>query len=325
MCNAFWDKRRNMIIVVTRFINYLVIDGHLEKDMSKKNLNVFNQQVSVTYRGDLYLVRDNGAVCRQRRESKRKRPLDDVWTFGNFTVRDGYMKICSIPIHRVVATAFHGEQPTPDHVVDHIDTNRMNNNPENLRWVTRLENILDNPKTLRRIENKWGSIDGLLNDPNRAEITDPLTNRPWMRQALMEDVLEVESTIDSLTPLAMQRDWRTPSEFPMCPDKISKNPLVDYVSRLECGAVFSQNKYGASVVDTAELNTDGTCLSVLCINDSGIKNYAVAKVTFEIGKYIHTSISTYFTYEGAAKSHCNLTGKPWENPEGYEGCIDDYC
>ena len=78
--------------------------------MSKFALNLFNHEVSVAYRGDDYLVRDNGAVCRQRRENKRERPLDDVWTFGTFNVHDGYRKICSTPVHRIVATAFHGEQ-----------------------------------------------------------------------------------------------------------------------------------------------------------------------------------------------------------------------
>ena len=293
--------------------------------MSECNLNAYKQRVSVWYRGDRYLVRDDGAVCRLQRENKRKRPLDDVWTFGRFTVRDGYMKICTTPVHRIVATAFHGEQPSPDHVVDHIDTNRMNNQPDNLRWVTRLENILDNPKTLRRIENKWGSLDGLLNDPNPGEFTDPLTNRPWMRQALMQKTLVEESTIVSLTPLAMQRDWRTPSEFPRCPHEISNNPLHDYAERLERGTVFSRNRYGESVVDIAEFSTDGTCLSVLCTTDSGVKSFALAKVTFEDGKYVHVSVSSFFTYDGASKAHCNLVGVPWEVPVGYEGCIDDYC
>ena len=293
--------------------------------MMKVSVHDFQREVDCIYDDEQYSVRDNGAVCRQRRENKRKRPLDDVWTYGKFTARDGYRKICSTPLHRIVATAFHGEQPSPDHVVDHIDTNRLNNQPENLRWVTRLENILDNPKTLRRIEYKWGSLEGLLNDPNPAEKTDPIANRSWMIQALIEETFEEESTIDSLTPLAMQRVWRTPSEFPMCPEDISDNPLLDYVSRLECGTVFSRNIYGESVVDISELNKDGTCLSVICMIDSGVKDYAVAKVTLEEGKYIHTSVSTYFTYDGAAKSHCELIGIPWEIPEGYEGCIDDYC
>ena len=73
----------------------------------------------------------------------------------------------------------------------------------------------------------------------------------------------------------MQRDWRTPSEFPMCPDIISENPLQDYAERLECGTVFSRSKYGESVVDIAEFNTDGTCLSVLSKIDSGVKSYAL--------------------------------------------------
>ncbi len=28
--------------------------------------------------------------------------------------------------HRIVATAFHGEPPTKEHVVDHMDTNKRN-------------------------------------------------------------------------------------------------------------------------------------------------------------------------------------------------------
>ncbi|MBD8489191.1 HNH endonuclease [Echinicola sp. CAU 1574] len=54
-------------------------------------------------------------------------------------------------VHRIVVTAFHGVQPSESHVIDHIDTNKRNNRLENLRWVTRLENILLNPITLSRI------------------------------------------------------------------------------------------------------------------------------------------------------------------------------
>lgn len=44
------------------------------------------------------------------------------------------------PIHRVVAEAF---IPNPDNKpeVDHIDGNKHNNNADNLRWVTRSENM----------------------------------------------------------------------------------------------------------------------------------------------------------------------------------------
>ena len=51
-------------------------------------------------------------------------------------------KIGAVVVHRIVATAFHGEQPSEKHIVDHIDTNRRNNRAENLRWITRLDNLL---------------------------------------------------------------------------------------------------------------------------------------------------------------------------------------
>lgn len=293
--------------------------------MNEFKLNQFNQEVRVTYRAECYLVRDNGAVCRQQRADKRKRPLDDQWTFGTLNASDGYRKICGIMVHRIIATAFHSEPPTPEHVVDHIDTNRLNNRPENLRWVTRLENLLDNPKSLSFIEKKWGSIEGLLKDSDAAEKSDPIANRPWMRQALIDATFEEETDTESLTPLALQRNWRTPSEFPTCPEKISDTPLQDYVSKLESGAVFSRNRYGESITVDAGFSKEGSCLSVICIIASGVKGWAVSKVTFVDGKFVHENKGTFFTREGAEKSHCQIVGVPWEAPEGYEGCIDDYC
>ncbi len=146
-----------------------------------------------------------------------------------------------------------------------------------------------------------------------------------MRQALIDTAAKEESTIESLTPFALQRNWRTPSEFPMCPDEISEAPLNDYASRLESGMVYSRNRYGESSVVVAEFSKDGSCVSVLCKTASGVKNYALSKVTFEEGKFIHASGGTFFAREGAEKSHYQLIAMPWEEPEGYEWCIDDYC
>lgn len=42
--------------------------------------------------------------------------------------------------HRLVIAAFKGNAPSPKHEVNHIDSDRANNTPENLEWVTRLEN-----------------------------------------------------------------------------------------------------------------------------------------------------------------------------------------
>ena len=119
-------------------------------------LDQSDRELEAAYRGEVYRVRDNGAVCRQRRLGSRKRPLDDLWTFGVPNSSTGYMHIGTEVVHRIVATAFHGEQPSGKHIVDHIDTNRRNNRVENLRWVTRLDNILNNPVTCRRIEIAYG-------------------------------------------------------------------------------------------------------------------------------------------------------------------------
>lgn len=61
--------------------------------------------------------------------------------------KDGNNKRFSV--HRLIAKAF---IPNPENKqeVDHIDTNRVNNNINNLRWVSRVENC-NNPLTLQHV------------------------------------------------------------------------------------------------------------------------------------------------------------------------------
>ena len=108
-------------------------------------INDFLEEKACTYKGEEYLVRDNGAVLRKTPPLKKPRKLDNIWTFGKLNDRTGYLELASVRIHRIVATAFHGAPPTEEHVVDHIDTNKQNNRPSNLRWLTRLENVVFNP------------------------------------------------------------------------------------------------------------------------------------------------------------------------------------
>ena len=129
-------------------------------------LNDFKETKTCTYKGECYSVRDNGAVLRHAREGKRKRKYDDVWTFGKPNKHNGYMNLDVEVVHRIVAWAFLGNPPSSQHVVDHIDTNRRNNRPENLRWLTKLENALNNPNTLRKIIYYCGSIDAFVRDPS---------------------------------------------------------------------------------------------------------------------------------------------------------------
>ncbi len=91
------------------------------------------------------------------------------------------MEIASVRIHIIVATAFHGPKPTKEYVVDHIDTNRRNNRPDNLRWVTRLENALDNPITRKRIIMRCGSVEAFLANPSMLRESDVTPDFSWMR------------------------------------------------------------------------------------------------------------------------------------------------
>lgn len=155
--------------------------------MDQIDLNEFSNEAECIYKGERYSARDNGAVFRHPREGKRPRPTDSKYTFGKPNIKTGYMEIASVRVHRIVATAFHGEPPTPEHVVDHIDTNRQNNRPENLRWLTRLENALKNPITRKRIEFICGSIEAFMEDPSILGKSNVDPNFKWMRTVTPEE------------------------------------------------------------------------------------------------------------------------------------------
>ena len=145
------------------------------------DIDDFTCEVECIYKDERYAVRDNGAVFRYPRDGKRPRRYDNFWTFGKPNIVHGYMEIASVRIHAIVATAFLGPKPTKELVVDHIDTNRRNNRVENLRWVTRLENILDNPITRKRIILRCGSIEAFLANPSLLRENELPLDLRWMR------------------------------------------------------------------------------------------------------------------------------------------------
>ena len=162
-------------------------------------IDVFDEERICEYRGEVYSVRDNGAVMRHPRDEEKPRRLDNKWTFGRIDSQHGYPVIGSVPIHRIVATAFLGEAPSKSHVIDHIDTNRQNNRPSNLRWLTRLENIVLNEITRTKLELLCGcSIEDILSDLSILK-SKPLTPQfSWMKAVSKE---EAEKS------LATWRNW----------------------------------------------------------------------------------------------------------------------
>ncbi|MCK5343088.1 MAG: HNH endonuclease [Candidatus Heimdallarchaeota archaeon] len=164
--------------------------------MTAVNTNNFSKEKQCTYKGERYSVRDNGAVLRHQPEGKRARPNDNKWTFGKENSANPYLHISGVRVHRIVATAFHGEPPDPKYVVDHIDSNCRNNRPENLRWLSRLENTLKNPVTRKKIEYLCGSIEAFLKNPSMLNDLQGDTNFKWMRTVTPEEAQNCKMRMD---------------------------------------------------------------------------------------------------------------------------------
>ena len=299
---------------------------------------------------------------RHPREGARPRPTDARWTFGKPNDKTGYMEIASVRVHRIVATAFHGDPPTPEHVVDHIDTNRRNNRPENLRWLTRLENALLNPITVKRIELVCGSIEAFLADPSKLRQSNFSRNFEWMRtvssqeaqaclarmhlwtksdkppsggslgewvfkpiaiQNLTQTPPETPALVMAKTSGAAQRKWLVTSEFPCCPQELVEEPIVAYAEKLKAGLVFSRNDFSESAVLETALAEDRQSLWVMCEQrkEGAVKPWSLAQVTYEDGLYVHSSLGTFFSKEGAEKQFCLAQGHDWTGSDS----IDDNC
>lgn len=160
------------------------------------DVNDFNQEKECIYKKEHYSVRDNGAILRYPKEGKRDRPNDNQWTFGKVNLSNAYLYISGVQVHRIVATAFHGDPPNPNYVVDHKDSNRQNNRPENLRWLSRLENVLKNPATRKKIIYQCGSLEAFLDNPSMLRNLGSNPNFSWMRRVTPEEAKNCKLRMD---------------------------------------------------------------------------------------------------------------------------------
>lgn len=319
----------------------------------------FTEVRECEYEGERYSVRNNGAVLRHHRVGKRARAQDNEWTFGKTNSSNPYLHIASVRVHRIVATAFHGEPPDPKYVVDHIDSNCKNNRPENLRWLTRLENTLLNPVTRKKIEYLCGSIEAFLENPSMLNAMDLEPNTAWMRAVTREEAQNCKARMAiwasapqnpastgggftekifaplkrwefvasnpelnrSLTPLCAQIKWRIPSNFPCCPQALGDDPLSDYFQNLKVGVTFSHNDaYPASTVVEFAKSNDQTKILVLCERE-GMKPWSLAEVKFESGLFVHSNLGSFFGKDGAEKHFFIERGMEWTGGNTF----DDYC
>lgn len=322
-------------------------------------IDEYTRQVSCVYKGRTYLVRDNGAVLRKSKDPEKPRKNDEEWTFGKLDENTGYLLIGSERVHRIVCSAFHGEAPSSQHIVDHINTIRMDNRPINLRWLTKLENALNNPITVKRIIICCGSIEAFIDNPSLLRDSEEYRDISWMRRcspaeakiaqdnllqwakkpvpdipkrlrtSISEDIYksyETDEDFGESVDIAsefhkniIQRDWSTPTHFPPCPVVTPENPLEAYLANLTDGCITSWNQYGEWHLIQAEKVED--YILVLSVNPDSMKPYAVCSIWVDSDVYYHQSIRTFFDENGARKQFEESAGRQWNGPDS----IDDYC
>lgn len=322
-------------------------------------LTDFNQVTNCFYKGEHFSVRDNGSVLRHARDGKRFRKDDNNWTWGKPNAKTGYMEIGSEGVHRIVAKAFHGAPPSKEYVADHIDTNKKNNRPDNLRWVTRLENILLNPITAKRIAIVCGSVENFLADPLKFRDRFQEPNIKWMQSVSIEeartskerlmawatsestclaggtldewifkeksDVAEVDEPefTPSETLNALQKNWKTVNSFPCCPTEVCQSPVKTYAENLKIGIAFSRNRFSTSIINEFTLSNDESTLWIICkdSDSNAVKAWSLAQVTYSDNLFVHTGFGQFFEEIGVKKQLILAQGKEWTGGDS----IDDFC
>lgn len=124
----------------------------------------------------------------------------------------------------------------------------------------------------------------------------------------------------SLTRNALQLNWGIPSEFPNTPETMTSTPLIDYMRNLEEGIIFCKNDLYQSVIYKYALNKDSSALIVLTESDN-IKKYALARIIYENGMFIHSNEGSFFVEEGGLKYFTIAIGEQWDGGDVF----DDFC
>ena len=110
------------------------------------------------------------------------------------------------------------------------------------------------------------------------------------KEKIEEPIAPIET--QSLTPNAIQVNWKYPVLFPCCPQQFTEKPLETYMANLEEGKMFSSNDWGESSVLRYGM-PQADCLWVMCDISIGFKTHAFTKITFKDGIFYHENKGVY--------------------------------
>lgn len=157
-----WEKRReNGTTNAGRKLGRRKRENIVDLEITKYDLLEDEKRVFIDGNITLYAVSRDGKVRNLNTNYYLKGAILNTYRVFNLKINGKQRNIAG---HRLVAAAF---IPNPDNkpFVDHVDGNRLNNNIENLRWVSQQENAQnihkDTPYSIKDKENYSLSLKNL--------------------------------------------------------------------------------------------------------------------------------------------------------------------
>lgn len=133
---------------------------------------------------------------------------------------------------------------------------------------------------------------------------------------------QLRPLVISETPGVLQRNWKTPARFPLCPDTLVEAPLLTYFEKLFVGDIAVITPWGKTTIGDTAMTQDGNSILLLGEHgDDAIKPWSLMQITFDNGYFVHESHGMFFSRDGAEKAFTLAQGLPWDG----EDTIDDYC
>lgn len=84
------------------------------------------------------------------------------------------------PVHQLVMECWGQKRPSENHIIDHIDRNKLNNDISNLRWVTYSENAHNQDKEKVKKNNSLGQLNSKIKKRVAVTLVDKNTgDRHW--------------------------------------------------------------------------------------------------------------------------------------------------